>query len=260
MAAILDTHVHIYPVYDRRLAFESAITNARRIMSQAATQACPLILLLTERSSENFFQSLIADSLNEPAFGYKLEVLEEGLLLKIIREDGTLIYISAGRQFVSSEGLEVLALCSNRILEKAPFEDLIDQIISNGSIAVLPWSPGKWLFRRGAFLKEFFNKSDCDRVRIGDISMRPNFLWHSRLMKKALNRGCQLLAGSDPLPLSGEEKSIANYVMFSELSIEDSSPIASLKALLNDRNLRILGSRNSLFKAVTRWIRAQIKR
>jgi hypothetical protein len=126
------------------------------------------------------------------------------------RSDGRQIDLLPGRQIVSEEGLEVLALnCRLTVPDREHTASaLLDIITEGGGVPVLPWSFGKWLGGRG-------------RVVEAMVGQRPNLLladngnrWPERplpaLLRKWKEQGTPLLSGSDPLPLQGQEARVGS--------------------------------------------------
>ena len=140
----------------------------------------------------------------------------------------------AGRQLVSREGLEVLAL-----LCRADFRDgetaavLVDQVRAAGGIPVLPWGFGKWLGKRGRILEELCNHRDRSFF-LGDNGGRPSLLPLARPLRRVVRDGGRLVSGSDPLPLAGEEERVGAYGIRIDADLDPAEPARGLRALLSD--------------------------
>jgi hypothetical protein len=119
--------------------------------------------------------------------------------------DGNTIIVVAGRQIVSSEGLEVLALGTDQAIpDGAPLAELVQTINALKAIPVIPWGVGKWLGRRGQVVKSYLESCSGDAVFLGDILGRPPFWPRSSVFRIAAARGIGVLPGTDPLPLESE--------------------------------------------------------
>ena len=79
---------------------------------------------------------------------------------------GEKLLVIAGRQVVTAEHLEVLALlCHETIEDGQTLADTMAHISSTGAIALLPWGVGKWSGVRGQLVAEAASRH---RVLLGD--------------------------------------------------------------------------------------------
>src|SRR5690606_9853780 len=79
---------------------------------------------------------------------------EDDLLLRA-RGDGRELRIVAGRQLASREGIELLTLATRaRLPDQLPLEEALQRAEATGGLTVLPWGAGKWLGRRGNWMRE----------------------------------------------------------------------------------------------------------
>ena len=82
----------------------------------------------------------------------------------------------AGRQIVTEENLEVLALLTDRKFEDGlPLQEVIQTVRENKGISVIPWGFGKWMGRRGRFLESALEEAENSELFLGDNSGRPVF-------------------------------------------------------------------------------------
>jgi hypothetical protein len=115
------------------------------------------------------------------------------------------VIVVAGRQIVSSEGLEVLALGTDKAIpDGTPLAATVETIRALRAIPVIPWGVGKWLGRRGQVVKSYIGSSSGDAVFLGDILGRPPFWPRSSIFRVGAARGIGVLPGTDPLPLESE--------------------------------------------------------
>jgi len=240
---LLDAHVHLYPQFDLKEPFTHASQN---LSALSGGSAGPQLLLLTERSDCRFFENLAADRL--PA-GYSLDRLAEEPAIKITSPGQETFFLIAGRQIVSRESLEVCALACTLHLPDRQYAaaEIIDRVHQAGGVPALNWAPGKWLFSRGKAVVALLQRFKPDQLLIGDTTMRPA-LWSTPcLMRSAHRSGFHILAGSDPLPFSGEEKQIGRYACRMQAVWQNDRPVASLRAaLLNtDSVIERVGRRSS---------------
>lgn len=236
LSCVIDTHVHLYPQYDILKFFNSAWKNL-----QALAPGSMGILCFTERKSENYFQSLEEGEIP----GVDIHTTEDPGVLHVELEHGSLLIIS-GYQYTTKESLEVLSLCSTkRVSENAPLLDTISQILSQGSIPVVPWSPGKWLGGRRKVIHDFMKSELFDESFLGDIYGHP--WWFREPLLNALN--ARFLSGSDPLPKSGEESVVGRSAVLCDF------PEQPISWILKNSPKKFLGTPISTFEFFKRrWL------
>ncbi|MFN8392721.1 MAG: hypothetical protein U0136_20685 [Bdellovibrionota bacterium] len=216
---IADTHVHVYPCYDLSRFFEAAAENLERIIQQRkceageAAQRCSRVLgvlFLTERFDCHYFDELSAGKQAALPTGWSAAPLSD----KVVRatsEEGAELLIVSGYQVITLERLEVLTLNSrNRIPDGLPLSEVLSRVLSP-EIPVLNWSLGKWMFGRGKTVGGVIKTSASRELIVGDIRARPLGWGEPRLLAIAKGRGVPMIAGSDPLPVRGEEKYVLSY-------------------------------------------------
>ena len=254
---LADTHVHFYPFYDYERAFNAAFDNLATL-SPVSSDEKELVLFLTERYDCNFFKELSSDTFQID--GFKIEVRDE--VVFVSREsDSTEIAVVAGRQLVSKEKIEVLALSSDISIEDGlPLRDLISEVSKTDAIPVLNWSPGKWMFSRGAVVKDVVENSEAGSFLLADVAMRPKGFPRPKLLSLGLKRGFKLIAGSDPLPLEGEESEIGRYGVTYSGELQKSAYVAGLRKLLWQEDASIVGGRNSILRSAERFVNNNLKK
>ena len=251
---VLDGHVHIYPFYDLNKAVQAGIGHLTAAYRKGGESGAVIpIWLLSERSDCRFFEKT-AESLQSGEFVIEKTGEEESLAVK--RNGDTVLYIVAGRQLVSSDSLEVISIASTCFLEdrKADTAGVIDYVNEHGGVPVLNWAPGKWFFKRGEIVDSLLEKYDPEKLLFGDTSLRTR-LWRTpALMKKAIDSGYKVIAGSDPLPLKDEEEQIGRYGFTMSGEFDTSLPAASIRNMLRDSAVQIdrIGERNRMVSFATR--------
>ncbi len=248
---IVDTHVHIYPAYDVAVALDCAFRHLTGLAS--STQDTSYALLLTERYDCHFFRDLASQQVCLPPDFSVAPGPEQGSLL-ISEKAHRQLWLFAGRQVVTVDGIEVLALLTTGDYpDRQDTRETIQRIRADGGIPVLSWAPGKWLGRRGRVITRLIEeKAGGDLLAIGDTSMRPRGLPMPSLMRS----GLPVLAGSDPLPFAGDEVSTGRYATCLR-TFDAQAPVSSLRAAITAGELTMLGRRDSLPRMLTRWLRNQ---
>jgi len=228
MKLIADTHIHLYPCYDLISAFNRLRFNLKQLAPGSVRTA-----LFTERSDCDFFTGIRSGTIKVASGNFKIEPLTENGGLVLIEKEGALLYLFSGRQIVSAERVEILALATDiKIDDGMPAQDVINAVIDVGGVPVLSWAPGKWLFKRKKVISRLIDSNDPDRMLIGDTSLRPTVWQEPLLMRKAANKGFSILAGSDPLPFRGEERYLGRYGSVIEGPFDAQKPVSSIRKLL----------------------------
>ena len=199
MNLLADTHVHLYPSFP----LEAVFAHARQNLAPEPDAFAGL--LLTERAGEHWFRDLSRGEISLPA-GLRAEVSIDGQGQWLMDAEASRILVVPGRQIITAERIEIL--CLTRDLELADgmkATEVLKTIRLARGVAVLPWSPGKWLGNRGVVVRELIDTSEPGTVLVGDTVMRPRISPEPAVFKRARHRGIRCLAGTDPLPLPGEE-------------------------------------------------------
>lgn len=257
MVLLADTHVHLYPVYDLAAAFDAAHTNFDRTIGQlfaaggsAASTAEGVVkaLCLTERSDCHFFRGLRDGTIAVPGGRYVIHDHGDSVLM-VSRDNGeALLLLLAGRQIVTRERLEVLALGTDGdIPDGLPLESALARVRDLGGIPTLTWAVGKWLFRRGGIVRRTVATVEKHALLIGDSSLRPAGWGEPRAMRLARERGIRVVAGSDPLPFAGEEVRLGSYGIVAHADFNWRDPAGSIRsALVHSPVLQIVGERGDV--------------
>jgi hypothetical protein len=209
-AVLYDGHVHVYPCFPLADFLAGALHNFRHAARQLGYDtASDRVLCLTEGAGYHWFDEtrrrLDATGNAAPladAPGWLLKTGDDDVTLIARWQDGGEIHLLAGRQIVTAEGLEVLALgLASPLPDGEALPVVCDKVRELGAVAVLPWGVGKWLGRRGDIMQRLVQSAADRGIVLGDNGNRP---WCWPL--PALFRGAAVrnLPGSDPLPFATE--------------------------------------------------------
>lgn len=232
---LIDGHVHFYDCYDRAAFFGGAQANFRAAAAGLGLALqTPGWLLFSETAADHYFRRF-RDEANGPARnGGRFLATAEACALRVVGEGGAELMLIAGRQIVTAERLEVLALaCDAEFADGEPLAKTLDRVQAAGAIAVLPWAFGKWWGRRGALIAQAIEAAGD--VCLGDNGGRPRLLPEPGLLRRAAARNIPVLPGSDPLPLAGEAGGAGRLGFVLEGEIDPERPAASLKRWLQSR-------------------------
>lgn len=241
----IDTHVHVYHCYEAEKFLSQAARN-----SDASDPAANLILCLTESSGFNFFQKLENNaSSNTLVAGWSISKIP-GHPAVVLNKAGQQIIIIAGRQIITQQGLEVIALFNNfEYNDGEDTQSIIDKINQDNGIAVLPWGVGKWLGKRGTIITDLLKTNKPDKLVIADISARPSLWPVPEQFSVAKKSGYNCLYGTDPLPLNHDQLRIASAGMVLDLSSDPVQAVADMKNILIEQlPEKIFGKRVSALR------------
>ena len=248
MQIAADTHVHTYPFYDRAAQFDAA----HRQLRAAAPGAELLLLCLTERAGQAEFEALRPGAAAAP--GWMVEAADAPEVRWVVHADGRRLALLAGRQLITRERLEVLALGGDlRLADGAPLDEVLARVRDGGATPVLPWGLGKWFGARGRLIRNVLDTRAPADVVFADTCLRPSWFPAPALLRTARSRGFPILYGSDPLPRPHEETFTGRWATLWEADGDASHPAAVWRRIIRDRvPARPAGRRCSMSEAVKR--------
>jgi hypothetical protein len=266
-AVLMDGHVHLYPEYDLKQAFRYGTENIQKCLRNSRLASAENIItvwLLTERWDCNFFQQMVTAPKKFSDGEVKLSPASEKTAVMLERKGFPKTFIFAGRQLVSKDGLEILALATDYFVKDRTLatSELIAAVNQSGGVPVLNWAPGKWFFNRGKIVRKLLDTSQPKDFVVGDNPLRPVCWPMPGLMKYASQKHFKVIAGSDPLPFAGEEKNIGTYCFATAAEFDENRPVSSVRKLLKASDLptSILGKRNGVVKFAIRETRIMLKK
>ena len=170
-----------------------------------------------------------------------------------LKDPATGLHFVAGRQVVSSEGLEILHIGSrDQSLEGLPADRVIATGLDRGTAVCLPWGFGKWLGQRRRLAIELHARLS-HQIMLGDITNRPAF-WREPMFD-----GERVLRGSDNLPMAGSSDTVGAFGSVAK----SSAPINSAEnvvAILRDPTVPLtpFGKRKSARASVSEQLRLRL--
>lgn len=235
---LVDAHVHIYPCYNTARVFDCAAANfaaAARALDGAKPHGYAGVLCLVESAAEQFMGGVRAERARvwRGRHGYwELEQGSEPETL-VVRCGHLRLALVAGRQLVTRERLEVLALGTTAPLaDGRPIEATLAAVSEAGAAAVLPWGVGKWLGARGTVVDRILADPQWRHVFLGDNGNRLALSPDPQRFATARLAGRSVLPGSDPLPLPGEEERVGAYGFAVDVELDALRPAAALLSVL----------------------------
>lgn len=264
---LLDAHVHFHAVFSRRSFFDGALANLRSAAGElglaADTVGC---LMFTESRGANAFEVFLQEADGAPRSGgeqsWSFERTDEDNSLWAVRDSPRRrLLLIAGRQLVTREGLEVLALgCTAELADGKALGPAIDVTLAAGAIPVVPWGFGKWWGRRGALLAELLQGPGERRFFVGDNGGRAALLPRPRMFETAAQNGIFVLPGSDPLPFAPQTTKAGRCGFRLQVALDERRPAAQLLAMLRDgdRQPRVFGRYESLAGFIGQQVAMQL--
>jgi len=247
---VSDTHVHLHPCYDLGAALASLCANLAPYGEGVRAG------FLAERGDHRIFAALRAGSLR-PGGGFAVQRLPEAGAL-LLESDGRQVFLFGGRQIVTAERIEVLALAADiDLADGLPAERVIAAILAADGVPVIGWSPGKWWGARGRLVAELLRRSRPGDLLLGDTALRPRSAPEPRLMREARRRGLAVIAGTDALPMPGEERLLGTYATIFEGAFDPELPLQSARHLLRSPGAcgGTCGTRGTWAASASRWLR-----
>lgn len=238
---ILDAHVHIHDCFDISNFLDRAHENFfRELEARNAGGETNAVMLLTESHGTNWYDKLQKSAGNEQKVwkNWSIARNDEVESLTATSSSGQILSIVAGRQIVTAENLEILALgFPNDIDDGQPINDVIRVVQSAGALCVLPWGFGKWTGKRGKIVRELLQDDHGSNFFIGDNAGRLA-LWPAPAeFATAARKNIRILPGSDPLPYKEQVAAAGRFGLILQREIRKERPFEDIRRALVDENV-----------------------
>lgn len=242
-AWLVDGHVHVHPGVVPADLLDSASANfATAAAAAGLPPTTPGVLLLTESEGIDFFGEAAGMADRGGSFG-PWSVLRCGDPDAVVaRRDGAEpIAVVAGRQVVTRESLEVLALGTvAKFVDGRDLASAIEAVRAAGAIAAIPWGFGKWWASRGRTVRSWIERSRPGALFLGDNGGRPRATPRPPLFRLAESRGIAVLPGTDPLPLDGQSRRVGSYGFVLPGPVDPDRPATSMRRAVRDPGFRVV--------------------
>lgn len=238
-SVLVDGHVHIHDCFDLGVLFKSAQQNSCIVAGQLGLgNRFSAILLLTESYGDDYYSDLRKKAAEKTSIdGWRVATTTESESLLAIGPNDFELTIIAGRQIVTADRLEVLALCTDRTFEDGgATSEVIDSVSAAGGIAVVPWGFGKWTGRRKKLINDLIGEFAERPFHLGDNSGRVSVWREPTQFARARSQGQWVFRGTDPLPFPHQETRIGRFGFFVNGPFRKSQPAASMRNLLDPAN------------------------
>jgi hypothetical protein len=238
---LIDSHVHIYDCFDIAALLDAAHRNFAKVAGLHGSENFSGILLLSETAKDHWFERLVsyantAKPVGDWRFG---QHADDSCVLSATRSDQAMLHIVAGRQVITGEKIEVLALATRALFDDGqPLSTLLKEVNEKDGLAVLPWAVGKWLGARSRLIRKILDQHNEPAVLLGDNSGRPLFWRNPRLFQRARALGIPILPGTDPLPLPWEVDRVGRFGFILRQPLAAWHPSQALKQILRQRDVK----------------------
>jgi hypothetical protein len=263
---ILDAHVHIHDCF----AVSDLLSHAHDNFHHAAREYGDSdqfhgVLLLTESSGKNWFHRL-RDSIGASTSlceDWSFSETDETSSLEARSTRGRELSIVAGRQIVTAERLEILALgLVGEIRDGRPIDEVMHAVQATGALCVLPWGFGKWTGRRLRVVRRILDRDLDSNFFLGDNAARPALWPAPSEFAMAAEKNIRILPGSDPLPFRSQVSTVARFGFVLDRAIDRSRPFQEIRRLLldGDERPKPYGSLERLLPFVRNQLAMQLRK
>ena len=255
-ASLVDGHVHLHDCFEVSEFLDAAAANfaaaAKRLGLPREPGGC---ILLAESQGVDQFGRLADGTASSGA--WRVSPTAEPVSLIARRPGASPVVLVAGRQIVSRERLEVLAIGTRATFaDGRPLDEALAEISAADAVAVVPWGVGKWQGARGRLIAALLERDRARPLFAGDNGGRLKLAPRPKLFASAQRRGVPVLAGSDPLPSPDQLVKVGGYGFVAEVDLDAKAPFAALRGYLEnlETSPRTFGSLESL----PGFVRAQL--
>ena len=260
---LIDAHAHLYDCYDLNTYFLSATKNFARASQVHAAQKAYTYCLFLVNGAEKGIDRLNTAPNSAVAQILKVEKTQEPCTLLVSKNNCEIIVIG-GRQLVTRENLEVLAVGTRKnFKEHRPLNEMIEDIKQEGALAIVPWGFGKWWRTRGKIIEDYLRDAkDSSELAIGDSGNRPFFIPKEAIFNIATKQGILNLPGSDPLPFSADAKRPGSFGSVWHGRINRNRPFESLQKIIKNpvNGTDFFGSPESISRFFLNQVRMQLRK
>ena len=228
----MDGHVHLHECFEVQDVLDAAAANlataAKRLGLPGALTGC---VLLAESRGVDQFGRLAEGKASSGA--WRVSPTQEPVSLVAHRPGALPMVLIAGRQIVSRERLEVLAIGTRTTFaDGRSLDEALAGVMAADAVAVVPWGVGKWQGSRGRLIADLLERDRDRPLFVGDNGGRLGLAPRPKLFTRAQRRGVPVLAGSDPLPSPDQFAKVGGYGFVAEVDLDAQAPFAVLRGYL----------------------------
>jgi hypothetical protein len=256
MELLADTHVHVHDCFDPDRVLDAAALNFDRAAPDQAPAHRLDILCLTDVCGQQTDLFLCETLRQSKSWRFSFPSDQSSVCAE--RRDGRRLHLLPGRQIISKENLELLALnCRHDVADRIwALPALIDEVWKCGGVPVVPWGFGKWTGRRGEVVRQLMETRND--FLLADNGNRLQGTPLPVLLEEGRRKGFAILAGSDPLPLKSQERRTATYGVRATLGPPETNPAQAFRQLVAAKTWTIYGQLTSPAAFLFCQVRMQI--
>jgi hypothetical protein len=265
--------VHVHRCFAWESCLEAAAANFTRARLQLQLPAdTPGCLLLAESAGGRAYHALRHATGAVQSRGWHVQATHEARSIVVGRivpsehqsrassalmGQNDAMVVVAGRQIVTAERLEVLALAfDGNFPDGEPMHAVLRALTARGVLAVIPWGVGKWMGRRGRLVRDLIDQWADAPFCLGDNGGRAGAFGRPSLFGVAEGHGIPVLAGSDPLPLPGQVSRVGSYGFLLDAAWETSMPATGIVGAISA--LRVSPPVYGQLSSIQSMVRAQL--
>ncbi len=235
---LIDAHIHFHDCYDKNVFFNSAKYNFENIAKSKNCKNFQSVLCFTESYGDDAFIKLSENAKKNEKVGlWKASLTENENTIKLSDVTGFNLFIVAGKQIVTLEKLEVLALgLMEEYKDGKPIKDVLKDIAEFNVLSVIPWGVGKWFSSRKQIVENLVLQNNTYPIYLGDNGNRPFFWSKPNLFKIAEEKGIYNLPGSDPLPFKKEVNKPGSFGFIIDEILNEDNPFDSIYNIITTSN------------------------
>lgn len=224
----VDGHTHLHDHVAAVDFLISAGTSFRHHDQAGNSERVQGVLCLADFSGAEGFERLNSAGTTEELQDWQVVKTKEEHSICLEDSRGDRLWVISGRQIVTRERLEVMALGT---IEKIPdglsLAATIEAVEKIASLPILPWGVGKWLGSRGSLVRSALERYGT-RLALCDNGGRPWF-WHPRIYSLARKKGVAVISGTDPLRISCDCRRVGSFGQIYPGEIDQNFPAAWVK-------------------------------
>jgi hypothetical protein len=260
-----DAHVHIYPFMSLEDVLAAASRNLFTGSGPASTGSTVGVMVVADPEGVKGFARLRDSNVVAGAQGDWSVSAADGHSTSLSHESGMRIVAIRGQQLITREGLEVLATAHDSDLKSGlSLASMVDAIRDANGLAIIAWGVGKWLGKRGRLVSDLvLAEGGCPDIMLCDNAGRPGLWSRVSQFELAEERSMRIVAGSDPLPLRGEESRVGGFgVSFAVQSREGESVAEAFRRVITvtGEDLQYFGKRMRIGGVISNQLRLRTSR
>ncbi|RME59901.1 MAG: hypothetical protein D6780_04355 [Candidatus Dadabacteria bacterium] len=258
---LIDFHNHIYCNYSTSAWAESTynnlLANEQKLLLSNNKNSFKKVrwgVVLAEHSGLNFFSPISNGKYSE------LPVVDKTKQWCTVRIKDREVVIFSAMQIVSREGLEFLTLTPTKLSNKGMnWQSIVHGSARAGEGVGILWGIGKWWLKRRKTVEAIINYCKEEKIFLVlvDSRLRASSFFFDNKFFSYKNNWVKTAAGSDPLPLQGDEKSSAQLASLCLLPRSLSKREISLKNILSlSETIQTVGKRESVFPVINYTVKS----